>query len=200
VDRIGKLANIAYVRQPVPLGDGDAILRARPFVGDEPFLVLFGDDLVRGETPAARQLMDAYERTGSSVIALEEIADSQVSSYGVVEGEPTGDGLVRVGRFLEKPKPADTASRLGVIGKYVVTPDVFDALSRSERGRDGELRLANAFAIMAAESAVHGLSIAGERYDTGDKLGFLRATVDFALAREDLGAEFRNFLEKRLAR
>ncbi len=199
VERVSTLANIAYVRQPIPRGDGDAILRARQFVGESPFLVLFGDDLVRGAVPAAKQIINAYERTLGCVVATEAIPDAKVHSYGIVETQGSGT-LARVLRLLEKPKSTETASRRGVIGKYVVTPEIFDALESCGRSEGGELRLADALALLVKkEQNVHALTIEGRRYDTGDKLGFLKATVDFALEREDLGEEFREFLCRRIA-
>lgn len=130
VERVSSLAHIAYVRQPLPRGDGDALLRARAWIGDEPCLVLFGDDLIRGEIGGAQQLVDAYTQTGTPIIALEKVADKRVSSYGIIEARSSEGRLHEVSKFLEKPKPEETSSRLGVIGKYIITPEVFDFLEK----------------------------------------------------------------------
>ena len=200
VEKISNLARIAYVRQPVPRGDGDALLRARALVGNEPCLVLFGDDLIRGEKSGAQQLIEAFERKNAPIIALEKVADKRVSSYGIVEAKYS-DGLIhQVSKFLEKPKSEETTSRLGVIGKYVITPEVFDYLQNDSEGasKDGEIRLADAFARMVKDRDIYGLEMEGDRYDTGDKFGFLKATIDYALAREDLGPQIMEFLKKRI--
>lgn len=198
VRSIGHIAKFAYVRQPLPLGDGDALLHARPTVGDEPFLVLFGDDIIRGERSAAERLLAAFARLGAPVIATMPIADAETRKYGVVEGAPEAGGEIRVTKFLEKPAASETASRVGVIGKYVLTPEVFPYLEKARALRGtGETRLADAFALMVADGRpVYALPISGKRYDTGSKIGFLKATVDFALERADLGPELRAYLEE----
>lgn len=200
VENIPNLARIAYVRQPIPRGDGDAILRARSFVGDEPCLVLFGDDLIKGEKGGAQQLVEAFARKQSPVIALERIPDDKVSSYGIVESASAEGKMHKVDRFLEKPKATETESRLGAIGKYVITPEVFDYIEKSggAASKDGELRLADAFAAMVADRDIYGLEMEGVRYDTGDKLGFIKATIDFALERDDLGPALKEFLKTRV--
>ncbi len=202
VERVANLAHIAYVRQPIPRWDGDALLRARAWIGDEPCLVLFGDDLIKWERGGATQLVEAFEQTKSPVIALERVSDKRVSSYGIVESSSQEGRLYTVSKFLEKPKPEETPSRLGVIGKYIITPEVFTYLERDSvwASKDGEIRLADAFARMVNEGKIiHGLEMEGERYDTGDKFGFLKATIDYALAREDLGDQMREFLKKRVS-
>lgn len=202
VERVSHLANIAYVRQPVPRGDGDALLRARAWIGDEPCLVLFGDDLIRGEESGAEQLVRAFESKGSPIIALERVADKRVSSYGIIESRGAEGSLYEVSKFLEKPKPEETSSRLGVIGKYIITPEVFDYLESGAwtASKDGEIRLADAFEKMVQEwGKIYGLEMEGDRYDTGDKFGFIKATIDYALAREDLGEQVKEFLKKRVS-
>ncbi len=202
VERVANLAHIAYVRQPIPRWDGDALLRARAWIGDEPCLVLFWDDLIKWERWWATQLVEAFIETGSPVIALERVSDKRVSSYGIVESSSQEGRLYTVSKFLEKPKPEETPSRLGVIGKYIITPEVFTYLERDSiwASKDGEIRLADAFARMVNEwKIIHGLEMEGDRYDTGDKFGFLKATIDYALAREDLGDQMREFLKKRVS-
>jgi UTP--glucose-1-phosphate uridylyltransferase len=201
VEKISNLARIAYVRQPVPRGDGDAILRARNLIGNEPCLVLFGDDLIRWEQSGAQQLIAAFEEKNAPIIALEKVSDKRVSSYGIVESTESSGRIHAVSQFLEKPKPEETTSRLWVIGKYVITPELFTYLEEDSEGasKDGEIRLADAFARMVKDGGnIYGLEILGDRYDTGDKFGFLKATIDYALAREDLGPQLLEFLKKRV--
>lgn len=200
VENIPNLAHIAYVRQPIPRGDGDAILRARAFIGEEPCLVLFGDDLIKGEKGGATQLVEAFARKQTPIIALERISDDKVSSYGIIESSSSEGRMYKVDRFLEKPKIEETSSRLGAIGKYIITPEVFDyiASSAGTTSKDGELRLADAFAAMVADRDIYGLEMEGVRYDTGDKFGFIKATIDYALDREDLGPKLKEFLKTRV--
>lgn len=200
VEKISNLARIAYVRQPIPRWDGDALLRARPLIGDEPCLVLFGDDLIRWEKSGAQQLVEAFQRKNAPIIALEKVSDARVSSYGIVEAKYSDGRYHQVSSFLEKPKPEETISRLWVIGKYIITPEIFDYLARDEAGasKDGEIRLADAFARIVNDRDIYGLEMEGERYDTGDKFWFLKATVDYALAREDIGDKFKEFLKTRI--
>jgi UTP--glucose-1-phosphate uridylyltransferase len=202
VERVSHLANIAYVRQPLPRGDGDALLHARAWIGDEPCLVLFGDDLIKWEIGWAEQLVTAFEEYGTPIIALERVADKRVSSYGIIESASSDGMLHQVSKFLEKPKPTETDSRLGVIGKYIITPEVFEYLEKDgeSASKDWEIRLADAFARMVEDGRqIYGLEMEGDRYDTGDKFGFLKATIDYALDREDLGEQMREFLVKRVA-
>jgi UTP--glucose-1-phosphate uridylyltransferase len=201
VEKVSNLARIAYVRQPIPRGDGDALLRAREWIGDEPCLVLFGDDLIRGEKWGAAQLIEAFSRNSSPIIALERVSDKRVSSYGIIESSALEGRLHQVSKFLEKPKPEETPSRLWVIGKYIITPEVFQYLEKwgNSASKDGEIRLADAFARMVEDGKnIYGLEMEGDRYDTGDKFGFLKATIDYALAREDLGPQLMEFLKKRV--
>ena len=201
VEAVSHLANIAYVRQPLPRGDGDALLHARAWIGDEPCLVLFGDDLIKWEKWWAEQLVEAFEKYQSPVIALERVSDKRVSSYGIVESATWEGHIYQVSRFLEKPKPEETTSRLGVIGKYIITPEVFTHLASDSvwTSKDGEIRLADAFARMVdAGGKIYGIEMEGDRYDTGDKFGFLKATIDYALDRDDLGPQLLEFLQKRV--
>ncbi len=201
VEKVSQLARIAYVRQPIPRGDGDALLRAKNLIGNEPCLVLFGDDLIKWEISWASQLIEAFEKKNNPIIALERVTDKRVSSYGIVESKSSEWKLHLVSKFLEKPKPEETNSRLGVIGKYIITPEVFEYLEQDgiKASKDGEIRLADAFERMVAEDRdVYGLELEGERYDTGDKFGFIKATIDYALDRADLGPQVLEFLKKRI--
>ena len=202
VERVSSLAKIAYVRQPLPRGDGDALLRARAWIGDEPCLILFGDDLIKWEKWWATQLVEAFKTKRAPIIALERVTDKRVSSYGIVESWDPSGPLYSVAKFLEKPKPEETHSRLGVIGKYIITPEVFEYLEQNgiKASKDGEIRLADAFERMVSEEkGIYGLELEGERYDTGDKFGFIKATIDYALDRADLGPQVREFLKKRIS-
>lgn len=196
IQKLHTMARISYVRQSEPRWDGDAILQAKNLVGDEPVLVLFWDDIIRWEKTGAQQLVEAYEKYEAPVIALERISDSQVSSYGVIEGDEKEAGIFEISRFLEKPNPDETDSRLGVIGKYIITPEVFQKLEngKSIASKDGENRLADAFAQM---KRLYGVEMQGNRYDTGDKFGFVKATIDFALARDDIGEKVKDFIKER---
>ncbi len=200
VERVSKLAHIAYVRQPLPRGDGDALLHARAWIGNEPCLVLFGDDLILWEKSGAEQLIETFERKNAPIIALEKVADKRVSSYGIIESKHSDGRIHQVDKFLEKPKPEETTSRLGVIGKYVITPEVFEYLEEDSTwaSKDGEIRLADAFARMVKDRDIYGLEMEWDRYDTGDKFGFLKATIDYALARDDLKPQILEFLKKRV--
>jgi UTP--glucose-1-phosphate uridylyltransferase len=202
VEAVSSLANIAYVRQPLPRWDGDALLQARSWIGDEPCLVLFGDDLIKWEIGGAEQLVRAFTQKHQPIIALERVSDKRVSSYGIFESSESEWTLHLATGFLEKPKPTETDSRLGVIGKYIITPEVFTYLEQDGQSasRDGEIRLADAFARMIrAGGEIYWLEMEGDRYDTGDKFGFLKATIDYALDRDDLAEQMREFLIKRVS-
>lgn len=197
VEKVSSMANIAYVRQPIPRWDWDAILRAKRFIWDEPFLVLFWDDLIKWEKPGALQLIEAFYRKNAPIIALEKVSDKRVSSYWIVESNWNEDRIHLVSKFLEKPKPEETASRLGAIGKYVLTPDIFEYLEK-QPSSSWEIRLADAFSLMLNDKDIYGLEMEWKRYDTWDKFGFLKATIDYALDREDLWDQLKEFLKTRV--
>jgi len=200
VKDLNKMANIVYVRQPYPRGDWDAILRTKNLIWDEPFLVLFWDDIVDNwENTAAKQLVTAFERKNNPVIATVPVTDEQVSNYWIIETESTDESMFSVSKFLEKPKSTQTSSRNWVIWKYVVTPDIFDYLEKSEwKLWDWEIRLADAFELMRQDRDIYWVKIEWIRYDTWSKMWFLEAIVSAALKRDDLKDEFREFLEKKL--
>lgn len=204
---IPNLARFVYVRQPIPKGDGHAILQAVELVRDEPFAVMFGDDLVFGKSPALGQLIEQYEVSGESVIAVTEVDDKDLSKYGVVslDGEFDVENVAKVNGFVEKPvTKAEAPSNYGVIGKYVVTPEVMNKLEEIEKvfekeGRDGEIRLADAFGLALSEGiSMQAKVVEGERFDTGSKIGMLKASVEVALNREDIGNEFRDYLKSKI--
>ncbi len=181
VKGLNEMANIVYVRQPYPKGDGDAILRTKNLIGDEPFLVLFGDDIIDNEVSAAEQLIKKHEETQSSVIATVGVRDEEVSSYGILEWEME-EQTTRVTRFVEKPQPHETDSRTAVIGKYVLTPDIFEYLENAKWSvGDGEIRLADAFIDMKKNKDIYWLEVKWTRYDTGGKIGYLKACIAYAL-------------------
>lgn len=196
VRAIAEMAKFVYVRQPKPLGDGHAILCAKEAIGREPFAVLFGDDLVDSRVPALKQLIDVYEAKCAPVIALEKIDKKNSKKYGIIESDSAKAGrLHKIKSLVEKPLPHDAPSDLAIIGKYILTPEVLDALESAQSGKDGEIRLINAFQLLVGKIPLYGYEIEGRRYDTGDKLGFLQATIDFALKRKDLGPAFEKYMK-----
>jgi len=190
--------NVHYVRQKYMRGLGDAILCARSFVGDEPFAVLLGDDVVyHPERSALRQLIDIYEETGGSVLGCQVVSDEQVSSYGIVGGETLENRrLMRVSDMVEKPSLEEAPSRMAVLGRYIIRPEIFSILGETKPGKGGEIQLTDALKVLAQREAVYAYDFEGKRYDLGDKLGFLEATVEFALRRPDLGGPFQAYLKK----
>ena len=190
--------NVHYVRQKYMRGLGDAILCARSFVGDEPFAVLLGDDVVyHPERSALRQLIDIYEETGGSVLGCQIVSDEQVSSYGIVGGETLENRrLMRVSDMVEKPSLEEAPSRMAVLGRYIIRPEIFSILGETKTGKGGEIQLTDALKVLAQREAVYAYDFEGKRYDLGDKLGFLEATVEFALRRPDLGGPFQAYLKK----
>lgn len=189
--------NIHYIRQKHMRGLGDAILCARSFIDDEPFAVLLGDDVVYNETnPALRQMIDIYNNLGATILGCQEVPLEKVSSYGIVAGVPVeGKNVLRVTNMIEKPSIEEAPSRTAVLGRYIITPDVFEVLARTEPGKGGEIQLTDAIQTMASREAVYAYCFEGKRYDVGDKLGFLKATVEYALRRPDLGEPFRQYLK-----
>ena len=200
VRAVSDMINVSYVRQKEALGLGHAVLRARELVGDQPFAVILSDDVIDAEVPALRQLLDVYEFYGAPVLALMEVPRESISAYGVVDAEPVGhnggrDRLYRIRNLVEKPKAEDAPSNLAIIGRYVLTPEVFRSLETIEPGSGGELQLTDGLKHALRSRPIYGYRFEGTRYDAGDKLGFLKATVEFALKRHDLGEPFRAYLK-----
>jgi UTP--glucose-1-phosphate uridylyltransferase len=191
---IAELARFVYVRQGEPLGNGHAVLCARDVIGNEPFAMLWGDDLARAAPPVCRQLIDVHERYEGSVLAVMQVPEEHLSRYGVIDGEPLGDRVYRVSRLVEKPQPGTAPTNLAGVKGHILTPDIFAILAETPRGQGGEIWLADAINELARRQAVYACEFIGDRYDPGDKLGFLQANVEYALAREDLGPEFREYL------
>ncbi len=193
--KISDMCDFWYIRQKEPLGLGHAILKVKDLVGDEPFAVLLGDDIIHSDgEPALSQLMDVHHKMGSSVVAIEEVTRAKVSSYGVVDPEWCMDSMYKIKGLVEKPDIDEAPSNLAVIGRYILTPAIFDALDGVVPDKKGEIQLTAGLNRLCASEAMYGCKFAGKRYDAGDKLGFLIATVEYALRREDLGASFKEYL------
>ncbi len=201
IRKISRLINVAYVRQGEPLGLGHAVLVTKNLVGNEPFAVILGDDVIDATPPALRQMIDVYERLGGPVIAVERVPAEDVSSYGIVaidESVDLGKGIHRIKDLVEKPRREDAPSNLAIIGRYILTPDIFAALEATVSDRTGEIQLTNGLRHLLRDRPVYACEIAGVRHDTGNKLGYLKAMVYFALKRPDLAEPFRRYLEKTL--
>ena len=195
VQDIGQLADLYYIRQKEPLGLGHAIYCARQFIGNEPFAVLLGDDIVRSWVPCLKQLMDLYEEVQSSIIAVMEVPKEDVSKYGILDAVQERTGVYRINDLVEKPSAEKAPSRLAVMGRYIIDPRIFSILSETNPGAGGEIQLTDALRVLCREQPMYGLAFKGKRYDVGDKLGYLQATVEFALAQPNLAAGFREYLQ-----
>jgi UTP--glucose-1-phosphate uridylyltransferase len=197
---ISDMVQVSYTRQKEPLGLGHAVLVAKDLVGDEPFAVLLGDVLIPGPNPATKQLIDVYEATGTGAIAVEEVPRDKTHLYGIVDGEPAplppfGERLLRVRDLIEKPTPEQAPSNLAITGRYVLPPAIFDCLARTKPGAGGEIQLTDGMRILAKEQGLWALIYEGISYDAGEKLGFLKATVELALQNKELGPAFREYLK-----
>jgi UTP--glucose-1-phosphate uridylyltransferase len=193
---ISELASVCYVRQKEPLGLGHAILCARPLVGDEPFGVFLGDDIIgRASTPCMRQLLDVFARHGGPVIAVEQVPRERIHQYGVIAGRHLGQNVYEITDLVEKPKAHEAPSDLAIIGRYVLTPEIFEILAETAPDARGEIQLTDGLRTLRNRRPMYAVQFEGRRYDTGDKLGFLKATVEFALDRADLADEFRRYLK-----
>ncbi len=195
VRAISEIARITYIRQKQALGLGHAIYQAKDFVGDEPFAVMLPDDIMDSETPALKQLIDVYEKYDAPVMATMRIEGEAISRFGVIDAEEVEPNVYKIKDVVEKPKYEDAPSDMAVIGRYIFTPELFDALEKTEPGAGGEIQVADGLrTLLKAGRPYYAVKLEGTRHDAGDKLGFLIATVEFALQREDLGAEFREYL------
>ena len=199
VRAISDMIDVSYVRQKEALGLGHAVLRAKELVGNEAFAVVLSDDVIDGETPCLRQLLDIHEFFGATVVALMEVPKEQISAYGVVDADPVDhhgaqDRLFRIRSMVEKPKAEDAPSNLAIIGRYILVPEIFKSLEAIEPGAGGEIQLTDGLKHLLRSRPVYGYRFEGRRFDAGDKLGFLQATVELALRRPDLGNAFRDYL------
>ena len=200
VRHISDMVQVSYTRQKEPLGLGHAVLVAKDLVGDEPFAVLLGDVLIPGPNPATKQLIDVYEATGTGAIAVEEVPRDKTYLYGIVDGEPApqppfGERLLRIRDLVEKPKPDEAPSNLAITGRYVLPSAIFECLERTKPGAGGEIQLTDGMRLLAREQGLWALIYEGISYDAGEKLGFLKATVELALQNPEFGAPFREYLK-----
>jgi UTP--glucose-1-phosphate uridylyltransferase len=193
--KIAEMTEVVSVRQKKPLGLGHAVLCARDLVGDEPFAVMLADDLIEAEVPGIRQLIDIFEETGESVIALMEVPESEVHQYGVIKGREIKKRLYQVEATVEKPLAEDAPSRMAIIGRYVLRPEIFQILKNLPPGRGGEIQLTDGLSQLVRERKIFGCEFVGDRYDIGDKFGFVRATVAYALKRPDLRDKVLEYLK-----
>ena len=197
VRKISNMINFAYVRQGEPLGLGHAVLVTRELVGDEPFAVILGDDVIDATPPAIKQLIDVFQRLDGPILAVERVPQEDISSYGVIAIEPNvrlGDGIYQVRDLVEKPPREEAPSDLAIIGRYVLTPDIFPALAKTKSDRTGEIQLTNGLRELLKSRPIYACEVHGVRHDTGNKLGFLKAVVYFALRRPDLADKFADYL------
>ena len=195
IREVSELIPIAYVRQKQALGLGHAVLQARDLVGREPFAVMLGDDIVDADEPCIGQMMRLYERRGNPVIALQEVPREETRQYGIVDGQKIEDRVVSIRDMVEKPAPDAAPSNLAIIGRYLLPPEIFDILEETPPEVGGEIQLTSALKTLLSRGPIDGYLFEGKRYDAGDKLGFLKATVEFALKRKDLGGPFKTYLK-----
>ena len=194
VKDISSLADIHYIRQKEPKGLGDAVLKAEKHVGNEPFAVLLGDDIIKGTVPCIKQLMNMFEKYNNTIIGVEEVPKEMVSSYGMIKGNIIDGSLYSVEDIIEKPSVEETPSTIGTVGRYVFVPEIFDCLKKTKRGVGDEIQLTDAIRMLIEKEEVYAYTFKGKRYDAGDKQGYVKAIVDFALQRADLKEEFRRYL------
>jgi UTP--glucose-1-phosphate uridylyltransferase len=194
---ISSMINVSYVRQGEQLGLGHAVLMAKDLVGDEPFAVMLGDDIIDSAVPCMRQMVAAFERNQGPVIAVQQVPKAEISAYGVIDAAPEAgqERVYRIRDLVEKPKANEAPSDLAIIGRYILTPDIFEALETTPRDAAGEIQLTNGLRRLKEKRTLYGYRFEGTRHDAGNKLGFLKATVEFALKREDLGGPFREYLK-----
>ena len=197
VQDISNMVNIHYIRQKEPKGLGHAIHCAKSFIGNEPFAVLLGDDIVDAETPCLKQMIDAYDEYKTSILGVQEVAKENVDKYGILDVKYIEDRVYKVKDMVEKPSVEDAPSNIAILGRYIITPEIFNILENQEAGKGGEIQLTDALQTLATKEAIYAYNFEGRRYDVGDKLGFLEATVDFALKRPELRDDFMAFLESK---
>lgn len=196
---VSDIANIYYIRQKEPKGLGHAILTAKTFVGDEPFAVLLGDDVITSETPCLKQMINVYNQYEATILGVQTVERKQVSKYGIVDGNQVSDRIYTVNDMVEKPKVDEAPSNVAVLGRYIITPGIFKYLEQQEIGAGGEIQLTDSLRKLAKEEMMYAYNFVGKRYDVGSKMGFLQATIEFALSREELKDEFKTYLKEIIA-
>jgi UTP--glucose-1-phosphate uridylyltransferase len=196
VQRIANLVTFCYIRQKKALGLGHAVLTSKRVVGNEPFAVLLGDDIIDAEVPALQQMMEVYKRYPATILAIQKVPKSQTHQYGIIDGKRIEDGIYLVKDLVEKPSPDEAPSNLAIIGRYILTPEIFNSLENTKPGKGGEIQLTDGLRLLMNKQPIYAFEFQGERHDAGDKLGFLKATVQFGLKNVEFGDEFRTYLKK----
>ena len=196
IQRIADMVTFCYIRQKKALGLGHAVLTAKLVVGNDPFAVLLGDDVIDAGTPVLKQMMGVYRRYPSTILAIQKVPRSQTSNYGVIDAKKIDEGIYLVKDLVEKPAPAEAPSTLAIIGRYILTPEIFPALEHTKPGKGGEIQLTDGLRKLMEKQPIYAYEFQGKRYDAGDKLGFLKATVEFGLKNGEFGNEFRSYLQK----
>jgi len=196
VQRIADMVTFCYIRQKKALGLGHAVLTAKRVVGDDPFAVLLGDDIIDAEIPALRQMMNIYKRYPTTILAVQRVPKSQTRSYGIIDAKRIENGVYQVRDLVEKPSPDEAPSNMAIIGRYILTPEIFGALEMTPPGKGGEIQLTDGLRLLMKKQPIYAYEITGVRHDAGDKLGFLKATVEFGLKNEEFGEAFRRYLKK----
>lgn len=195
VRKISDMVNIHYIRQKEPKGLGHAIHCAKSFIGDEPFAVLLGDDIVYSQKPCLKQMIEIYDEYKTTILGVQEVPAEEVNKYGIVEAKQIEDRVYKVKGLVEKPSIEDSPSNIAILGRYIINPAIFDILEHTEPGKNGEIQLTDALRTLAQKEAMYAYNFEGQRYDVGDKIGFLKATVEYALRRDDLKDGFMEYLE-----
>lgn len=197
VQDISRMADIFYVRQKEALGLGHAIYSARKFIGNEPFAVLLGDDIIRAEVPCLRQMINVYERYGASIVGVQEVPLEETSKYGIVDGVSMGERIYRARDLVEKPSPKDAPeTRLAIMGRYILNPAIFDVLENLKPGKGGEIQLTDGLRELRMQQEIMAYDFEGRRYDVGDKFGFVKATIEYGLLHDDISAELETYLQE----
>jgi UTP--glucose-1-phosphate uridylyltransferase len=196
VQRIANLVTFCYIRQKKALGLGHAVLTAKPVVGDEPFAVLLGDDIIDAKVPVLKQMLTVYKRYPATILAIQKVPKAQTQNYGIIDGKKIEDGVYLVNDLVEKPAPKEAPSNLAIIGRYILTPGIFSALELTKPGKGGEIQLTDGLRLLMKKEPIYAFEFEGKRHDAGDKLGFLKATVEFGLKNGEFGRAFRSYLQK----
>ena len=196
IQRIAELVTFCYIRQKKALGLGHAVLTAKRVIGGDPFAVLLGDDIIDAKVPALKQMIQVFQRYPSTILAIQKVPRSQTRHYGIIDGRKIDDGVYLVKDLVEKPSPDEAPSNLAIIGRYILTPEIFTALEHTKPGKGGEIQLTDGLRLLMAKQPIYAYEFEGTRHDAGDKLGFLKATVEFGLKNPEFGSEFRQYLQK----